>query len=56
MIDLLVTDSKDKNFNCRSDLDIIPKRGNKRDRESSDLDIQMEGLKIFGNPRKLKVL
>ena len=41
---------------CRSDLVIIHYRENKGDSESSDLDIQMEGLKISWNLMKLKVL
>ena len=49
-------DSKDENFDCRSHLDIIPYEENKGDSELGDLDIQTEGLKIFGNPMKLKVL
>ena len=49
-------DSNDENFDGRSDLDIIPHREKKGNSESSDLDIQMECLKMCGNPMKLKVL
>ena len=40
--------SKDETFDCRSDLNIICDRENKRDGESSDLDIQMEVLISLG--------
>ena len=39
-------DSNDKNFDCSYDLIIIPDSENDRDCESSDLDIQIEGLSL----------
>ena len=39
-------DSNDKTFDCGYDLDIIPDSENEGDSESSDLDIQIEGLRL----------
>ena len=39
-------DSNDKTFDCGCDLDIIPDSENEGDSESSDLDIQIEGLRL----------
>ena len=41
-------DNNDESFDCRYDLDIIPDSENEGDSESSDLDIQIEGLKTSG--------
>ena len=46
-------DSKNEIFDCISYLAIIPYE---EFSESSDLEIQMKGLKIFGHPMRLKVL
>ena len=39
-------DSNDETFVCGYDLDIIPDSENEGDSESSDLDIQIEGLTL----------
>ena len=39
-------DSNDESFDCGYDLDIIPDSENEGDSESSDLDIQIEGLRL----------
>ena len=39
-------DSNDETFDCGYDLDIIPGSENEVDSESSDLDIQIEGLQL----------
>ena len=39
-------DSNDETFDCGYDLDIIPDSENEGDSESSDLDIQIEGLRL----------
>ena len=39
-------DSNDERFDCGYDLDIIPDSENEGDSESSDLDIQIEGLRL----------
>ena len=39
-------DSNDENFDCAHELDIIPDSENEGDSESSDLDIQIEGLRL----------
>ena len=39
-------DSSDETFDCRYDLDIIHDSENEGDSESSDLDIQIEGLSL----------
>ena len=39
-------DSNDETFYCRYDSDIIPDSENEGDSESSDLDIQIEGLTL----------
>ena len=39
-------DSSDETFDCGYDLDIIPDSENEGDSESSDLDIQVEGLRL----------
>ena len=39
-------DNNDECFNCGYDLDIIPDSENEEDSESSDLDIQIEGLRL----------
>ena len=39
-------DSNDESFDCGYDLDIIPDSENEGNSESSDLDIQIEGLRL----------
>ena len=39
-------DSNDESFECGYDLDIIPDSENEGDSKSSDLDIQIEGLRL----------
>ena len=39
-------DSNDETFDCGYDLDIIPDSENEGDSESSDLDMQIEGLRL----------
>ena len=39
-------DSNDQTFDCGYDLDIISDSENEGDSESSDLDIQIEGLRL----------
>ena len=39
-------DSNDEAFNCGYNLDIIPTSENEGDSESSDLDINIEGLRL----------
>ena len=39
-------DSNDESSDCGYDLDIIPDSENEGDSESSDLDIQIEGLRL----------
>ena len=39
-------DSNDETFDCGYDLDIIPDSENEEDSESSDLDIQIECLRL----------
>ena len=39
-------ESNDERFDCRYDLDIILDSENEGDSESSDLDIQIEGLRL----------
>ena len=39
-------DSNDESFDCGYNLDIIPDSVNEGDSESSDLDIQIEGLRL----------
>ena len=39
-------DSNDESFDCGYDLDIIPDSENEGDNEPSDLDIQIEGLRL----------
>ena len=39
-------DSKDEIFDCWYDLDIIPDSENEEDSESSDLGMQIEGLRL----------
>ena len=39
-------DSNDETFDCGHDLDIIPDSENEGDSESSDLGIQIEGLRL----------
>ena len=38
--------SNDETFDCGYDLDIIPDSENEGDSESTDLDIQIEGLRL----------
>ena len=46
-------DSNDESFDCGYDLDIIPDSENEGDSESSDVDIQIEGLRLQESKKAL---